>query len=170
MSGYPRSVAAYFCLIVSDERHDALEWYPCCRSIKRNDPLGILAMVDRVAAEALLSRYLAACQSLDLDIITNCFAPRAVVIDPTSPRARGRQQIKAYFGSLYDDLASLRLTTSPLYWQGAEIACRWQGVAQRKDGRVIEYEGVDVFRLTTAPLISRMQAFWDAKDFVCPTL
>ena len=127
-------------------------------------------MVDRLAAEALLTRYLAACETLDLDLITSCFATRAVVIDPTSPGARGRKQISAYFGSLYDELASLRLTTSPLYWQGAEIACRWQGVAQRKDGKVIEYEGVDVFRLTKAPLILRMQAFWDPKDFVDLTL
>ena len=127
-------------------------------------------MVDRPAAEALLARYIAACQTRDLDDITACFAPRAVVIDPTSPRALGRLQIRTYFAALYDDLAALRLTTSPLYWQGDEIACRWQGVAQRKDGTVIEYEGVDVFRLTKAPLISRMQAFWDPKDFVDTTL
>ena len=127
-------------------------------------------MVDRLAAEALLTRYLAACETLDLDIITGCFAPRAVVIDPTSPPIRGRPQIRIYFGSLYDDLASLRLTTSPLYGQGAEIACRWQGVALRKDGKAIKYEGVDVFRLTNAPLIFRMQAFWDPKDFVDLTL
>ena len=127
-------------------------------------------MVDRLAAEDLLTRYLAACEALDLDIITSCFAPRAVIIDPTSPHARGRLQIGAYFKALYDDLASLRLTTSPLYWQGAEIACRWQGVAERKDGKVIKYEGVDVFRLTEAPLISRMQAFWDPKDFVDTTM
>ena len=127
-------------------------------------------MVDRLAAEALLTRYLAACETLDLDIITGCFAPRAIVIDPTSPRARGRKQISAYFKSLYDELASLRLTTSPLYWQGAEIACRWQGVAQRRDGGMIEYEGVDVFRLNDVPLISRMQAFWDPKDFLDLTL
>ena len=127
-------------------------------------------MIDHYAAEALLTRYLAACQTLDLDRIASCFAPHAVVIDPTSPRIRGRTQIKRYFRSLYDDLAALRLMTSPLYWQGAEIACRWQGVAQRKDGSVIEYEGVDVFRLSDAPLISRMQAFWDPKDFIDPTL
>ena len=127
-------------------------------------------MVDRLAAEALLTRYLAACETLDLDIISRCFSPRAVVIDPTSPHARGRLQIRAYFGAIYDELASLRLTTSPLYWQGAEIACRWQGVARRKDGKVIEYEGVDVFRLNDVPLISRMQAFWDPKDFVDLTL
>ena len=127
-------------------------------------------MVDRLAAEALLARYLAACETLDLDLITGCFAPRAIVIDPTSPRVRGRLQIRTYFASLYDELASLRLTTSPLYWQRAEIACRWQGVAQRKEGQMIEYEGVDVFRLTMTPLISRMQAFWDPKDFVDLTL
>ncbi len=127
-------------------------------------------MVDRLAAEALLTRYLAACQTLDLDIIAACFAPRAVVIDPTSPTIRGRAQVRTYFRTLYDDLAELRLTTSPLYWQGDEIACRWQGVAQRKDGTVIAYEGIDVFRLTKAPLISRMQAFWDPKDFTHTTL
>ncbi len=127
-------------------------------------------MVDRPAAEALLTRYLAACQTRDLDQITACFSPRAVVIDPTSPHAMGRAQIRAYFSAIYDDLSALTLRTSPLYWQGNEVACRWQGVADRKDGKVIEYEGIDVFRLTRVPLISRMQAFWDPKDFVDPTV
>lgn len=127
-------------------------------------------MLHRDTAETLLSRYISACQNLDIEKILACFAPNAVVIDPTSPTIRGRTRIKSYFLALYDDLRSLKLTTSPLYWQGDEIACRWQGTAQRKDGKMIEYEGVDVFRLTSAPLISRMQAFWDPKDFVDPTL
>lgn len=122
-------------------------------------------MIERTAAEAALSRYLAACESRDIASIMDCFAPRAVVIDPTSPAIQGRRRIGAYFRGLYDDLTSLRLTTSPLYWQGAEIACRWQGVAQRSNGTVITYEGIDVFRLSSTLLIARMQAFWDPKDF-----
>jgi hypothetical protein len=155
---------------VSDGCHARLEPRLTCGNIGPKDHVGTLPMVDRIAAEALLTRYLAACQTLDLDIIALCFALGAVVIDPTSPVVRGRAQIKRYFGTLYDDLAALQLRTSPLYWQGDEIACRWQGVAKRRDGQVIEYEGVDVFRLTKAPLISRMQAFWDPKDFINPIL
>jgi ketosteroid isomerase-like protein len=122
-------------------------------------------MIDRAAAEALLTRYLAACESRDIAAILACFAPLATVIDPTSPPIRGRRRIGDYFRGLYDDLAGLRLTTSPLYWQGDEIACRWQGVAHRRSGEVIAYEGIDVFRLSSGPLIARMQAFWDPKDF-----
>ena len=123
-------------------------------------------MTDRLAAEALLARYLSACESRDVAAITACFAPRAVVLDPTSPMARGRRAIGVYFAALYDDLAELTLHTSPLYWQGSAIACQWRGQARRKDGTTIRYEGIDVFHLSPAPLISRMQAFWDPKDFV----
>lgn len=123
-------------------------------------------MVDHQQAEALLTRYLAACESRDLDAIGACFARHAVVQDPTSPRTRGRRQIRAYFAALYDDLADLSLQTSPLYWQGDAIACHWQGVARRTTGEVITYEGVDVFHFSRAPLIARLQAFWDPKDFV----
>lgn len=121
---------------------------------------------DHQAAGALLSRYIAACESRNVAAIVSCFAPQAVVIDPTTLMVRGRRQVAAYFAALYDDLDALSLTTSPLYWQGAEIACAWKGVARRKSGEVITYEGVDVFRLSRAPLISRMQAFWDPKDFL----
>jgi ketosteroid isomerase-like protein len=121
---------------------------------------------DRQAASVLLSRYIAACESRDIAAIAGCFAPQAVVIDPTAPMVRGRRQVAAYFAALYDDLASLSLTTSPLYWQGHEIACAWKGLARRKAGGTIAYEGIDVFRLTRAPLIARMQAFWDPKDFL----
>ena len=122
-------------------------------------------MTHRQQAEALLARYLAACESRDVDLIVACFAPHAVVQDPTSPRTRGRRQIGAYFRTLYDDLAALSLQTSPLYWQAGAIACRWQGEARRHSGEIIRYEGIDVFHLTAEPLISRMQAFWDPKDF-----
>jgi hypothetical protein len=30
----------------------------------------------------------------------------------------------------------------------------------------VEYEGIDLFDVTTEPLIARMRAFWDPKDFV----
>jgi ketosteroid isomerase-like protein len=108
------------------------------------------ALEFRLAAEALLARYLAACEARDVAAITACFAPRAVVIDPISPRICGRAEIAGYFRSLYDDLAALRLTTSPLYWQGDEIACHWQGEARRRTGEVIRYEGIDAFRLSPA--------------------
>lgn len=123
-------------------------------------------MTDRVAVEALLARYIAACESRDLGAITACFAPRAVVMDPTAPVVRGRRAIGRYFAALYDDLEELRLAASPLYWQGASVACRWEGWAMRRGGEKVEYEGIDLFDLSPEPLIARMRAFWDPKDFV----
>ena len=123
-------------------------------------------MTRRAAAEALLQTYLAACEARDVAAIASCFAPHAVVMDPTSPRARGRRRIGAYFHALYDDLADLRLSASSLYWQGEAAACHWRGHATRRDGGVIDYEGIDVFDLNAAPLIRRMRAFWDPKDFM----
>ncbi len=123
-------------------------------------------MTDRAAVEALLARYIAACESRDVGVITACFAPRAVVIDPTAPMVRGRRAIGRYFATLYDDLAELRLIASRPYWQGASVACRWEGRARRRSGERVEYEGIDLFDVTTEPLIARMRAFWDPKDFV----
>ena len=119
----------------------------------------------RQAAETLLNAYLAACEARDVAAIVRCFAPRAVVMDPTSPRALGRKQIGVYFRALYDDLDDLELQCSPLYWQADAIACHWRGTARRKTGEMIAYEGIDVFHLSEGPLIARMQAFWDPKDF-----
>jgi ketosteroid isomerase-like protein len=122
--------------------------------------------MDRERSEALLARYLAACESRDVARIVACFAPRAVVIDPTAPLVRGRLAIGRYFATLYDDLAELRLEASPLYWQAGGVACRWEGRAVRRGGEVVAYEGIDVFELTLEPLIARMRAFWDPKDFL----
>jgi ketosteroid isomerase-like protein len=123
-------------------------------------------MPEHRAAEALLGRYLAACEARDVAAIVACFSPRAVVMDPTSPRAFGRGQIAAYFAALYDDLVALKLETSPLYWQADAVACHWQGLAQRQTGATLRYAGIDVFHLDRKPLIRRMQAFWDPKDFL----
>jgi ketosteroid isomerase-like protein len=123
-------------------------------------------MRDREEIEALLSRYIAACEARDVAAITACFAPRAIVADPTAPKARGRAAVGRYFAALYDDLTELRLATSPLYWQADSVACRWEGEARRKDGRLIHYEGIDLFDFIDGPLIARMRAFWDPKDFL----
>lgn len=120
----------------------------------------------RHSAEALLHRYLAACEARDIPAITDCFALRAIVVDPTAPRALGRRAVGHYFLALYADLADLTLTTSPIYWQSRTAACHWQGRARRHDGQVIDYQGVDVFDFDGTPLIARMRAFWDPKDFV----
>jgi ketosteroid isomerase-like protein len=122
--------------------------------------------MDRTRIEALLARYLAACEARDVASITACFAPRAVVIDPTAPHVRGRRAIGRYFAALYDDLSELQLSVSPLYWQDATVACRWEGRARRRDGGDIAYEGIDLFDFSPDPLISRMRAFWDPKDFL----
>ncbi len=122
--------------------------------------------MDRGKVEALLVTYLQACESRDVAAITACFAGRAVVVDPTAPQARGRNAIGRYFAALYDDLAELRLVTSPLYWQGETVACRWEGRARRRNGEDVAYEGIDMFDFTSEPLISRMRAFWDPKDFL----
>ena len=113
-------------------------------------------MIDRHAAEDLLGTYLTACERRDVTAIVQCFAPLAVVMDPTSPMAQGRDQIGTYFRALYDDLADLKLQSSPLYWQADAIACHWKGVARRHNGDVISYEGIDVFELTDGPLIARI--------------
>ena len=123
-------------------------------------------MIDRHATEALLGIYIMACETRDVGAIVRCFAARAVVMDPTSPKARGRKQIGTSFRALYDDLEELKLQCSPLYWQADAIACHWKGVARRKTGERISYEGIDVFHLADGPLIARMQAFWDPKDFM----
>jgi ketosteroid isomerase-like protein len=122
-------------------------------------------MRDRSEIEPLLRRYIAACEARDIAKITACFAPRASVVDPTAPKPTGRAAIGRYFAALYNDLAELRLVTSPLYWQGDSVACRWEGEARREDGTLIRYEGIDLFDFTDGPLIARMRAFWDPKDF-----
>ena len=117
------------------------------------------------AGSDLLARYLEACQDRDIERIAACFVKDAVVEDPLTSDIRGHDQIATYFRSLYDDLHSLEFTLSPLYWCRAAAACRWQGRAVRRDGALINYEGVDVFQFSDAPLITRLSAYWDPKDF-----
>lgn len=115
--------------------------------------------------EEALARYLAACESRDLDAILACFADAAEIEDPTRRGIRGRAQIRGYFAGLYDDLASLSLRTGPLYLCHEKAACQWRGLAVRRDGREIAYEGIDVFAFDGAMKIVRLSAFWDPKDF-----
>jgi len=112
-----------------------------------------------------LNRYLAACESRNVDAIAECFAENAIVEDPTSDRIVGLDSIRGYFRSLYDGLASLTLSTDGLYWRGNGAACLWRGHAVRDDGTVINYEGIDVLVLDKNLKITQMSAYWDPKEF-----
>lgn len=115
--------------------------------------------------EQALSRYLAACESRDVAAIAACFSENAEIEDPTRRGITGREQIRAYFAELYDDLTSLSLETGPVYRCHDKAACQWRGTADRQDGIRIAYEGIDVFEFDRELRIRRMSAYWDPKDF-----
>ncbi len=106
---------------------------------------------------------MAACESRDVDRIARCFAPDAVVEDPTIGRIAVLDDIHRYFQNLYGDLVALELTTGRLYWRDTAAGCCWKGLAKRFDGTLFDYEGIDALTLDHSLKISHMSAYWDPK-------
>jgi len=113
----------------------------------------------------MLQRYLAACERRDIQDIAACFAPDAVIRDPLGEQA-GLANIRAYFESIYADLASLAFQTGPVSWCGASCAVSWKGQAQRHDGTQLIYEGIDVFTFDDDHRIAKLWAFWIPDDLL----
>jgi len=116
----------------------------------------------------ILDRYLAACQTLDYDLITSCFTETAEVRDPVGSY-KGRREVHAYFAGIYSELAALEFKLGKLYWYENNCAIQWEGRATQRDGMVKHYEGIDVFTLRPDGLISSMQAYWDPSLLISGT-
>jgi ketosteroid isomerase-like protein len=116
----------------------------------------------------ILDRYLAACQTLDYDLITSCFTETAKVRDPAGTY-NGRHEVHAYFAGIYRELVALEFKLGKLYWRANSCAVQWEGRATQRDGVVKHYEGIDVFTLRPDGYISDMQAYWDPSLLVSNT-
>jgi steroid delta-isomerase len=116
--------------------------------------------MDVSALHQRLTDYLKACESLEPKKIASCFSELAVVRDPDGG-VEGKADIVEYFARLYAPLAKLELTARPVYWCGGAAACEWSGQAAYKDGRRVEYCGIDTFEFDDNQLICRLVAYWD---------
>jgi ketosteroid isomerase-like protein len=111
-----------------------------------------------VTTKALIETYNDAWNRQDLDAIAALHHPEIVFHNHTADeRAEGAEAVREHIGRIFGNNPTLRFATRSLR-AGADFAvCEWTATVER-DGRTLEWDGVDVFPLRDG-LISRKDVY-----------
>jgi ketosteroid isomerase-like protein len=106
----------------------------------------------------LIGRYNDAWNRQDLDAICALHHPEIVFDNHTAgERAEGADAVREHIGSIFGNNPGMRFTTRSLQAGEDFAVCEWT-LNLTKDGRVLEWDGVDVFPLRDG-LIARKDVY-----------
>jgi ketosteroid isomerase-like protein len=107
---------------------------------------------------ALIGRYNDAWNSQDLDTIHALHHPEIVFDNHTAgERAEGADAVRAHIAAIFANNPGMRFTTRSLQAGEDFAVCEWT-LNVTKDGRSLEWDGVDVFPLRDG-LIARKDVY-----------
>lgn len=111
-----------------------------------------------MSVDELIDRYNDAWNRQDLDAIGALHDPDIVFHNHTAEeRAEGAEAVRAHIARIFENNPSLRFATRSLHC-GADFAvCEWTATIER-DGRTLEWDGVDVFPIRNG-LIARKDVY-----------
>jgi ketosteroid isomerase-like protein len=121
---------------------------------------GDAAMLQDVSVDprSLIERYNDAWNRQDLDTIASMHHPEVVFHNHTAgERAEGADPVREHIGRIFENNPTLRFSTRSLRAGEDFAVCEWTATVTR-DGRELEWDGIDVFPLRDG-LISRKDVY-----------
>lgn len=114
-----------------------------------------------------ITRYFAAIGARDAEVWVGTFAPDAVAHDPAgSPPMRGHEALRRHFLDFLGRFTTFALTADEVYMVGRRAAVHWHGGGRATTGRVVTFQGIDIFDFDEQARIVELQAFWDVPAFM----
>jgi ketosteroid isomerase-like protein len=111
-----------------------------------------------VTVGELIASYNDAWNRQDIDAIADLHDPAIVFHNHTAEeRAEGAEAVRAHIARIFENNPSLRFTTRSLRTGDDFAVCEWTAAVER-DGRTLEWDGVDVFPLRDG-LIARKDVY-----------
>jgi steroid Delta-isomerase len=112
---------------------------------------------------AVVARFYAAVRSNDVDVWVALFAVDATAADPVgAPVHRGQEGLRAFLSGVLQQFETFGLTQNAVYCVSGGAAVKWTGLGRGRNGRSVEFEGIDVFEVDAHGLIKSLSAYWDA--------
>lgn len=113
-----------------------------------------------------ITRYFAAIGARDAEVWVGTFAPDAVVRDPAeAPAVRGHDALRARFHEWMGRFVTFALTADEVYVVGRRVAVHFHGGGRATTGRVVTFQGIDIFDFDEQARIVELQGYWDVHSF-----
>jgi steroid delta-isomerase len=111
--------------------------------------------------------YFAALRAMDIPAIVNTFADDAVSHDPVgAPQIVGHQKLAEFFQAITAAFKEVGLTEDEVFIAGNGAAVKWTGRGISKQGKKVQFEGIDVFEVNEAGKIQTLHAYWNPAEMV----
>lgn len=109
-----------------------------------------------------VSGYWTALSALNIEAALELFADDAVSFDPFGvPPVEGAAARREAFLGLAQAFETLRFSQDSVHISGNRAAVKWSSVAKMKDGRSVEFAGIDVFEINSDGKIQTLWGYWD---------
>jgi steroid delta-isomerase len=114
-----------------------------------------------------IKAYFAALRAMDQQAWVNTFAEDAIDHDPVgAPPIKGHQKLGEFFQTVTAAFKEVGLTEDQVFVAGNGAAVKWTGRGISKQGRKVQFEGIDVFELNEAGKIQTLHAYWNPAEMV----
>ena len=112
--------------------------------------------------EQAVAEYFAAIRALDPERWAKTFTPDAVSEDPVgAPPMVGHEALRTFLSHIKASFASVSLAEDSVDLEGPTATVNWTGKAIAHDGRIVDFEGVDVITCNDECKITTVKAYWD---------
>ena len=119
-------------------------------------------LVSKEKFQQVVASYFAATRTMDVEAWMVTFAADAVSHDPVGEKPlEGHAAIKQFFLGLAEIFESVGLTEDFVTVNGNEAAVKWTGRGLGKNGRLVTFEGIDLFTFNEAGQIENLRAYWN---------
>lgn len=108
----------------------------------------------------IINEYFAAISALDAERWVATFAADATSYEPGSPLT-GHDALRAFFNGIAGGFAQMDMHATEIYPVGNEAGVKWTATGTGKNGRTVNFEGIDVFVINEAGTIQTCKGFWN---------
>ncbi len=95
--------------------------------------------------ERIIERYNDAWNAQDLDAIVALHAPGMVFENHTAGERAEGADVREHIGKIFANWPDLSFRGRRLYVRDGRVVSEWTATATASDGRVLEWDGIDVF-------------------------
>ena len=114
-----------------------------------------------------IKAYFAALRAMDEKAWVNTFAEDATSNDPMgTPPIVGHQKLGEFFQTIMAAFKDVGLTEDQVFVAGNGAAVKWTGRGTSKQGKKVQFEGIDVFEINEAGKIQTLRAYWNPAEMV----
>ena len=99
---------------------------------------------------------------MDVERWVNTFAPDAVSNDPVgAPPMHGHEALRQFMTHMKESFQSVGLTEDCVFVNSNTAAAKWTGKPVARNGKSVEFEGIDVIQVNEEGKIALVHAYWN---------